>query len=65
MRWPFYSRARSEKDQAMDDAMWAADRALLDAQQMRSRATAVGDRLRETGRRNHFGEAVARAIRGD
>ena len=69
LRWPFFRlarrTARAKNNQDMDDALWEADRALRDAKNLRYRADAIGDRLRETGRRNHFGEAVARALRGD
>lgn len=45
--------------------MYEADRALLDAKQLRCRADAIGDQLSKTRERNHFAAAVIAAIRGD
>lgn len=53
--------------QATDDAEHAkaeAERALKDARNFARRVDDVTCRLQETRRRNHFAEALARAIRG-
>ena len=63
--WPFRRRCRAQCDRDMDAALWESNRALQDAKQLRSRMDRVSERLQETKRRNHFGEAVARALRGD
>jgi hypothetical protein len=49
----------------MDEALWESERALTDAKHLRARAETIGDRLKETGRRNHFGEAVKWHLRGE
>lgn len=61
--WPF-SKKRPEACEEATAALWEAQRALRDANDLYSRAEVVADKLEETRRRNHFGEAVTRAIRG-
>jgi hypothetical protein len=64
LRWPPCRRRRVQGCEDIDAAIWEANRALQDAKQLRCRADGIGEALRETRRLNHFGEAVARAIRG-
>ncbi|TFV91419.1 hypothetical protein [Blastococcus sp. CT_GayMR16] len=63
--WPFHRPRRTRADEELDAAHWAADRSMIDAKQQRARADRIGDSIRETGRRNHFGAAVAAVFRGD
>ena len=60
--WPWHQQPRSHED--LDEALWAADRALKDAKDLRCRAESIGGEMRLTGERNHFAVAVMRAIRG-
>jgi hypothetical protein len=62
VRWPWHRR-ESRPSQEAQAALWQADRALTDAERLDRAAQEVADRLRETRRRNHFAEAVARSIR--
>lgn len=45
------------------DALWQAQRGLLDAHRLEAAAQDVEKRLRDTQERNHFAEAVERSIR--
>lgn len=63
MKWWPFSKKRPANAEATA-ALWEAHRALRDADDLYCRAEVVANKLEETRRRNHFGEAVTRAIRG-
>lgn len=62
-RWWLNKSPRPAPEDA-DEAVVQARRALADARNFSRRVEDVAERLQETRRRNHFAEAVARAIRG-
>lgn len=62
--WPHRRADRLQADADMDAHLWEAERALVDARQLHSRADEIADRLSKTRERNHFAAAVARALRG-
>ena len=65
--WPF--NRRRERDNCVSDdlnaALWESERALADAKHLTARGFRIGELLRATGVRNHFGEAAARNFRGE
>lgn len=63
MRWPFRKRQPQPSEDARH-AVWQAERQLKDTEKMSCRVDEVADQLHEIRRRNHFGDAVTRAIRG-
>ena len=63
MRWPWAQRSPQPLAAATEAAM-QAERSLADARNFEARVERVSNDLTETLRRNHFGPAVARAMRG-
>lgn len=66
MTWWLWRR-RPQEGRPSEEATGAAaeaDRALRDVENLTCRVNDIAERLAETHRRNHFGDAVARAIRG-
>lgn len=63
MKWPPWGRMPQATEDA-ESAKAEAERALRDARNFARRVEDVTCRLQETRRRNHFAEALARAIRG-
>jgi hypothetical protein len=61
--WPFRKRLGCPSEEASHAAAEAA-RGVRDIEALTGRAADIVERLAETHRRNHFGDAVARAIRG-
>lgn len=61
----WHRKSGHEAQPSMDAraALWQAKRALLDAERLDCAAQEVERRLRETKARNHFAEAVIRAVR--
>ena len=64
MKWP-WRHQRPCPSLEIEDAARQASRSLEDAQAFERRAIQMSRDLAETLRRNHFAEAVARAMRGD
>lgn len=63
--WPFSRRPKTtQAHDDLDAALWEADRAIQDSQQLRCRADDVTGRLERTYARNHIAEAVKKTIRG-
>lgn len=60
MKWPWH---RDGPDPEAREAAEQMRRQLEEAQAQHERATKLGRQLRETGLRNHFGEAVTKALR--
>lgn len=63
MRWPWRHRTPQPTGDARA-SLYQAARALADAERLDCAVRDVAGRLRETRERNHFADAVTRAIRG-
>ena len=64
MRWPWQRHKKSEPTDDAKASLSQARRTLIDAERLDCAAQEVAGRLRQTRERNHFAEAVTRAIRG-
>lgn len=64
MRWPWRRRRRSAPSEDARHALDQARRALIDTERMSCRVDEVADQLDAIRKRNHFADAVSRAIRG-
>lgn len=63
MIWPWRRRTVLPSHEAAH-AVEQAERQMKDTDRMACRVDEVADQLAEIHRRNHFGQAVTRAIRG-
>lgn len=59
----WWSRRDAEPSHEAREALHQAERALVDAERLDAAAEVVERKLRETRARNHFAEAVIRAVR--